>query len=79
MVTFDPPSIGGSYEVELGRQFSLSCMFNRNIYPTPILFEGSRASAGMCNSISYPVCGEANKKFSADENITFSYHQHRHE
>ena len=55
MVTFNPPSVDGSYEVELGRQFSLSCMFNRNIYPTPIQFEVSRASDGMCNSISLSI------------------------
>ena len=53
MVTFNPPSVDGSYEVELRRRFSLSCMFNRNIYPTPIQFEVSRASGGMCNFIAY--------------------------
>lgn len=47
MVTFNPPSVDGSYEVELGREFGLSCMFNRNVYPTPTQFIVSRASDGM--------------------------------
>ena len=44
VVIFNPPSVDGRYEVELGREFSLSCIFNRNIYPTPQQFEVSRAS-----------------------------------
>ncbi len=57
MVTFNPPTIDSSYEVELGRQFSLSCMFNRNIYPTPVNFDVFRASGGMCDKfISIRLC-----------------------
>ena len=55
MVTFDPPSVNGRYEVELGREFSLSCMFNRNIYPTPIQFDISRASEGTYATINFII------------------------
>ena len=47
MVTFNPPSVDGRYEVELGRVFSLNCVLNQNIYPTPFQIVVSRPSDGM--------------------------------
>ena len=43
-VIFTPPSAGGSYEVELGRRFSLGCTLDENIFPVPFQFSSSRLS-----------------------------------
>lgn len=53
-VIFTPPSTDGSYEVELGRRFSLSCTLDENIFPVPLQFSSSRLSQrGRCQCDSY--------------------------
>lgn len=43
-VTFNPPSVNGAYEVELGRGFSLRCSWDVNVFPHPGDFRTSALS-----------------------------------